>query len=136
MHFFICELQKKLGRTEYIRGCIGLYMAAATPRHRQESANNSRNPHKQRTTNARPKLRYYTKVRRTARTTQRNHIEEGSNVQSHQWTTVSRFCRVEIGFADTASRLKTFQKQATPSKRNGFGLGRSGGGRCGGDSIA
>ena len=28
MHFFICEMRKKLGRTEYIRVGIGLYMAA------------------------------------------------------------------------------------------------------------
>jgi hypothetical protein len=30
MHFFICEMRKKLGRVEYIRVGIGLYMAAGS----------------------------------------------------------------------------------------------------------
>jgi hypothetical protein len=56
---------------------------APTPRHQHtdnqhKSANNRRNPHKRTTTGARHKLRYYTKVRRTARTTQGNHIEEAA----------------------------------------------------------
>jgi hypothetical protein len=124
MHFFICELQKKLGRVEYIRGGIGLYMAHPHHDNRQESANNRRNPRKRTTTDARPKLRYYTKQSRTHATTQRNHIEEGSNVQAHQWSTVNGKGCTHLALRNMvcshSKPIKNFSKTGHPVKTKSF----------------